>query len=134
MEFEDTDGYFDGPLALYRRPGSLLQEVLPPATQPVYLSVIYVAPDGMLHIMSFPFELEMLEMLGTRGTTNGPCTELFGDANIHVDLGPLKRMKGLYLGIGKDVIETYLTAGIHTSVSRLDLEHSLKCFERNVTL
>jgi hypothetical protein len=86
----------------------------------------------MIHMMRFPFEPQMLDVLATRGTTDGRCTDLFGDANIHVDLGPLEqRLDGLYLGIGKDAIRTFETDGICRSLSKLDLEHSLNCKERH---
>lgn len=130
-EFTNTDGYFNGSLTLFRRPTGQLMEVLPPAPRPVRVGVLYVAPDRMIHKMTFPFEPQMLEMLATRGKTDGRCTDLFGEANIHVDLGPLKRkMDGLYLGIGNDAVSTFETDGICNRLSKLDLEHSLNCLER----
>lgn len=129
-EMQDTKGYFDGPLTLYRRPSAQMQEVLPHDSRSVRVGVLYVAPDGMLHKPSFPFELKMLEMLETRAAT-GRCTDLFDDANIHIDLGPLKcEMDGLYLGIGKDSTISFETNGIRSLLGRLDLEHSACCFER----
>jgi hypothetical protein len=130
MDFIDNAGYFDGPLTLYRRPTTHLDEVLPPAPEPVHVGVVYVAPDGRIHGIFFQFEPGMLDMLATRNTTDGRCTDLFGEANIHVDLGPLKlKMDGLYLGIGKDAVSTFKTNGIRVRLSRLDLEHSLNCYE-----
>jgi hypothetical protein len=130
-EMQDTEGLFDGPLSLYRRQTAHLREVLPLQAEAVPVVLIYVAPDGWMHTMSFPFELPMLEMLKTRSRTNGRCTDLFGDSNIHVDLGPLKpRLDGLFLGIGRDVVQSFGTNGINSSVSWLDLQHSVCCFER----
>ena len=71
-EVQDTDGYFDGPMTLYQRPTLQMQEVLPTNSRSVRLAVLYVAPDGMLHKPSFPFELKMLEMLEMRAATGGP--------------------------------------------------------------
>ena len=131
MEFAETAGYFDGPLTLYSRPTTNLQEVLPAISEPVSVGVFFVDPDHTIHMMVCPFEPQMLNMLETKGTTDGRCTDLFGDANIHVDLGPLKRkMHGLYLGIGKDAVDTFETDGIRSRLSRLDLEHSVTCNER----
>jgi hypothetical protein len=127
----DTKGYFDGPLTLYKRPTHDLREVLPADASAVKVGLLYVAPDGMLHRMTFRFELRMLEMLQTREATNGRCSDLFGDANLHVDLGPLKSgTDGVYLGIGKDVPMDFNTNGVRCQVARLDLEHSICCFER----
>jgi len=127
----ETKGYFDGPLTLYKRPTHHLLEVLPADSSAVQVGVLYIAPDGMLHRAAFPFELKMLEMLQTRAATNGRCTDLFGDANLHVDLGPLKcGMDGVYLGIGKDATMEFNTNGVRCQVARLDLEHSICCFER----
>lgn len=111
-EMKETRGYFDGPLTVYRRQTEQMLEVLPDDSRSVRVGVLYVAPDGMLHKPSFPFELKMLEMLEIRAAT-GRCTDLFGDANIHIDLGPLKNeMDGLYLGIGKDSTISFETNGI----------------------
>ncbi|MBI1913358.1 MAG: hypothetical protein HYS12_01160 [Planctomycetes bacterium] len=130
-DLQETDGHFQGPLTLYRRHTLHLQEVLPLRAQAVTVTLIYVAPDGRLHIMSFPFELPMLEMIEMRSKTDGRCTDLFGEANIHVDLGPLKRgLDGLYLGIGRDVVYPFTTNEVHSSFARLDLQHSVSCFER----
>lgn len=128
---EGTKGYFDGPLTLYKRPTHHLREVLPTDYSAVQVGVLYVAPDGVLHRAFFQFELKMLEMLQTRAATDGRCTDLFGDANLHVDLGPLKcGMDGLYLGIGKDGTMKINTNGVPCQLARLDLEHSICCFER----
>jgi hypothetical protein len=81
--------------------------------------------------MSFPFELPMLEMIETRSRTDGRCTDLFGNANIHVDLGPLRRkLNGLYMGIGCDTVHGFASNGFHASIAKLDLEHSVSCNER----
>lgn len=129
-EMQETKGYFDGPLTLYRRQTEQMLEVLPDDSRSVRVGVLYVAPDGMLHKPSFPFELNMLKVLEIRAAT-GRCTDLFGDANIHIDLGPLKNeMDGLYLGIGKDSTISFETNGIRSQLARLDLEHSACCFER----
>jgi hypothetical protein len=128
---EDTDGHFQGPLMLYRRHTFDLQEVLPRSAQAVTCLVMYVAPDGRLHLLSFPFELPMLEMLETRSRTDGRCTDLFGDANIHVDLGLVKKgLDGPYLGIGRDVVHPFNTNGVQSSVARLDLQHAICNYER----
>jgi hypothetical protein len=105
--------------------------VLPANASAIQVGLLYVAPDGMLHRAAFPFELNMLEMLQTHSVTNGRCTDLFGGAKLHVDLGPLKDgMDGLYLGIGKDVKMGFNTNGVRCQVARLDLVHSIFCFER----
>ena len=128
-QVQDTKGYFDGPLTLFLRRTEQMQEVLPPDARSVRVGVLYVAPDRMLHKLSFPFELKMLEMLEIRAAT-GRCTDLFGEANF-IDLGPLKSvMDGLYLGIGKDSTISFETNGIRSLLARLDLEHSVCCFER----
>lgn len=87
---DNCHGYFDGGLALYKRRTSHLREVLPNIYHQALVSVIYVAPDGTIRKMGFSFEREMLDMLETRTNTQGRCTDLFGDQNIHIDLGPLK--------------------------------------------
>jgi hypothetical protein len=131
-EFTDTNGYFDGPLTLYRRPTNQLQETLPLAFQPVQAGVVCVTRKNTIRTVIFQFETQMQEMLVTRGATNGRCTDLFGDANVHVDLGSLKpKLDGLYLGIGKDAVVEFETNGIRCLVSRLDLEHAVHCFERH---
>ncbi len=131
-ELKDTKGFFDGPLVLYRRQTLHLLEVLPPIYRPVCVHVVYVAPNNMIHKASFCFEREMVGLLETRARTNGRCTDLFGQANIHVDLGPLKSLlKGLYLGVGRDAGEMVEIAGIKTFLARLDLEHSIYCQERS---
>jgi|SRR5579883_489773 len=127
----DTDDYFQGPLTLYRRPTLQLQEVLPPDPALVHVGMLYVAPDGMLHKMAFAFEQLMLEMIIMRGKTNGRCTDLFGSANIHVDLGPLKRYTdGLYLGIGEDVSREFNIGKVRILLAHMDSVHSLHCCER----
>lgn len=133
MELVDTDGFTDGPLTLYRRPTAQLEEVLPPILdRPICVGVLYVAPDGVIHVTASRFERRMLDMLVTRGATNGRCTDLFGEDNLHVDLGPLKqKLDGLYLGIGHDaIVEFPQPDGRVVTLSRLDLEHSAYCFER----
>jgi hypothetical protein len=130
-QLNDTKGYFDGPLTLYKRPTNHLREVLPADSSAVRVGLLYVAPDGMLHRALFPFELKMLDMLQTRSATDGRCTDLFGDSNLHIDLGPLKvGLDGMYLGIGKDDAREFNTNGVRCRVARLDLEHSICCFER----
>jgi hypothetical protein len=130
-EIKEPRGYFDGPITLYRRATAQMYEILPFDSRSVRVGVLYVAPDGMLHTPSFPFELQMLELLDTRALTGGRCTDLFGDANIHIDLGPLKsEMDGLYLGIGKDSTDVFNLNGTSLVLARLDLEHSICCNER----
>jgi hypothetical protein len=83
----------------------------------------------MIHKLGFMFEREMLDMLEMRSKTRGRCTDLFGEENIHVDLGPLKvDLDGLYLGIGRDAGDW--TETTKTFLSRLDAEHALSCQER----
>jgi hypothetical protein len=126
----DTKGYFDGPLTLYKRPTHHMLEVLPADSSAVQVGILYAAPNGKLHRAGFPFELKMLDMLQTRAATNGRCTDLFGNANIHVDLGPLKYgMGAVYLGVGKDTTIEFNTNGVRCQLARLDLEHSICCFE-----
>jgi hypothetical protein len=133
-QMDDTKGYFGGPLTLYKRPTYHLREVLPAHSTTVHVGVLYVAPGGVLHRAVFPFELKMLEMLHTRAATNGRCTDLFADANLHVDLGPLKYgMDGVYLGIGTDATLEFTTNGVSCRLARLDLEHSICCFERFIS-
>lgn len=128
---ESSRGYFDGPLTLYRRHTSHLAEVLPRIYRSIPVSVIYVAPDNMIHKIGSRFEREMLDMLEMRSKTCGRCTDLFGVDNIHVDLGPLKvGLDGLYLGIGRDAGDWVETNDTKTFMSRLDAEHALSCKER----
>ena len=130
-ELEDTKKCFDGPLVLYRRQTSSLIEVLPPIYNPVCVHVIYIAPDNMIHKVAFCFERELVGMLEMRAKTNGRCTDLFGNANIHVDLGPLKMLlQGLYLGVGRDKGMIIETSGWKTFLARLDQIHSMNCKER----
>ena len=127
----ETSGFFRGPLTLFRRPTPDLQEALPVNHETVRVGVIYVTPRGQIEALSFGFERLMLEMLKTRGATNGRCTDLFGPANIHVDVAPLKLGLGhLCLGIGQDEgIEVQSLE--HTMfLSWLDLMHCVHCKER----
>ncbi len=129
---DETHGFFQGPLTLYKRPTTHLREVLPEYTEHVNVTLIYVSPDNMIFTASFPFEPLMLEMMATRCRTNGQCTDRFGDANVHVDLGPLKSgMDGLYLGIGKDSALDFDYNGRRCRISKLDVAHSVFCFERS---
>ena len=119
-ELADTHGYFNGPLTLYRRHTQQLQETLPSIYETVSVGLVYVTPHGQIRMMVFPFERQMLDMLKTRADTNGRCTDLFGDANIHVDLGPLKgKLDGLYLGIGHDKGTTIKTSGIQSFLAKM---------------
>lgn len=134
-ELVDTKGYFEGPLVLYRRYTNQLREVLPPVYSTVRVHLVYVSPHGHIERWMFPFEREMLEMIEVRGKTCGRCTEFFGDANIHVDLGPLKPgMDGLYLGIGRDATSIAKLNGTDVVLSRLDIAHSLNNFERHTRI
>jgi hypothetical protein len=129
-EMTDTDGHFTGPLTLYRRRTTHLREALPPEADAVPVSLIYVAPDGLAHVFRFAFEVPMLDTFATRSKTHGRCTDLFGESNIHVDLGPLKRkLEGLYLGIGRDAVHEFSTNGVRSSISWMDLQHSAACCE-----
>src|SRR5262249_43058999 len=55
-EMADTNGYFKGPLTLYRRPTPHLREVLPQIYETVRVGVVYVSPCGLTYTMVFPFE------------------------------------------------------------------------------
>ena len=95
------------------------------------MSVIYVAPDRMIHKIGFVFEREMLDMLEMRSKTRGRCTDLFGEENIHVDLGPLTvGLDGLYFGIGRDAGNWVETNKTKTFLSLLDQVHAVNCRER----
>ena len=132
-EITDTDGYFEGGLLLYQRPTSHLCEVLPGQFTPVKSGVTYLAPDNTIVSIAFNFEREMLGLLETRAATGGRCTDLFGDANLHVHLWPVETtVDGLCLGIGKDVGASVELNGVRTFVPRLDLEHALTVRERIV--
>jgi len=63
---ENTLGFFVGPLTLYRRHTAHLREVLPRIYRSVPVSVIYVAPNNLVHKIGFSFEREMLGMLEMR--------------------------------------------------------------------
>lgn len=131
----DTHSYFRGPLTLYRRPTGQLEEVLPPYQSSVPVGVVYVAQDEMIHTMTFSFEPLMLDMLRTRGATDGRCTDQFGGQNVHVCLGPLTaELDGLFLGVGEDVMTEFRCGDYRANLSRLDLEQSLNCRERFVIL
>lgn len=130
-QIDDAQGYFTGPLLLYRRTTTHLLEVLPPTYTPVSVHVFYVEESGLIHRLSFRFEREMSGMLETRAATCGRCTDQFGDANIHVDLASLKsRFDQLYLGIGRDQGPVYDEHGVRSVLSQIDIEHSLHCFEQ----
>jgi hypothetical protein len=130
-ELDTTDGFFDGPLVLFRRQTPHLLEVLPRRYTPIRVTLVYVSPDGTVRTLSFPFEREMLLMLEMRARTRGRCTDLFGEANIHVDLGPIKRrLDGLYLGIGRDAGDLVELDGAKMFLARLDQVQSLNCAER----
>jgi hypothetical protein len=134
-QLTDTNGCFEGLLQLYRRTTLHLHEVLPALYDPVYVGVVYVDPAGGVQEIFFPFERQMLGLFKTRSETNGRCTELFGPANIHVELGPLKmKLDDLYLGVGIDLGRQVQTNGIVTFVSRLDHELACHCQERGVLL
>jgi hypothetical protein len=131
QELKDTRGYFDGPLVLYARHTTTLREVLPPIYNPINVHVCYVAPDNIIHDVSFCFEERMIGLLEMRAKTNGCCTDIFGEKNIHVDLAPLKlELNGQYLGIGQDVYCTLEIAGTINRIARLDWVHSISCRER----
>ena len=128
---KNTHGYFRSPLTLYRRHTTHLLEVLPSIYRSVPVSVIYIAPDRMIHKVGFMFEREMLDMLEIRSETRGRCTDLFGEENIHVDLGPLQvGLDGLYLGIGHDAGNWVETNKTKTFLSLLDQVHAITCRER----
>jgi hypothetical protein len=131
---EDTKGYFDGPVLLYRRVSYNMREVLPRLYEPVEAGVVYMEPDGTLQTVTFAFEAPMLGMIETRGKTDGRCTDELGDANLHIDLGPFNpSLDGLHLGVGKDVFDLQGSKSPcgPFRLARLDLEHSVCCFERS---
>ncbi len=128
---ENTRGYFDGPVTLYRRPTLQMREVLPTEYDPVRVAVFYVPPEGALRIAQFPFERKMLDMLEIKSRTGGRCTDLFGVNNIHIDLGPLKQYTDeLCLGVGCDRCESFEALDHKSELAKLDLEHSIVCYER----
>jgi hypothetical protein len=129
---DDTMGCFKGPLTLYKRHTKQLGEVLPRIYQPVRVHVVYVGPDAVVRQIHFCFEREMMGMLEMRARTNGRCTDLFGSANVHVDLGPLKTLQdGLFLGVGHDAGITMKTEEGEVFLSALDVTHALFCQERS---
>jgi hypothetical protein len=129
----DASCFFRGPLTLYRRPTHDLREALESLYEPVRVAVIYVNPHEEIQVLSFVFERRMLEMLKMRGSTNGRCTDLFGAANIHVDLGPLCLGMGYpCLGIGQDEGIEVPSLGYKMFLSKLDLMHCIYCKERFV--
>jgi hypothetical protein len=129
---ENTHGYFRGPLTIYRRPTAHLLEVLPCVYRSVPVSVVYVTPEKRIHKVGFIFEREMLDMLEMRSKTHGRCTDLFGEENIHVDLGPLTAgLDGLYLGIGRDAGNWVETDHTKSFISLLDHTHAMNCQERH---
>lgn len=136
-EWIDKDrNYFEGPLYLYRRVTAQLQEVLTPFYTTVPVSVIYVSPRGHVRVLGFRFEREMIGMLETRGQTEGRCTDLFGEMNIHADLGPLthndhgeNKIENSYFGVGRDLGTRVQTDDTFTVLSRLDELHAMNCME-----
>jgi hypothetical protein len=134
-QLTETNGYFGGPLQLYRRTTTHLQEVLPALYDPIHVGVLYVEPSGGVQKIVFPFERQMLGLFKTRSETNGRSTDLFGPANIHVELGPLKiKLDDLYLGIGVDLGRPIQTNGITTFLSRVDHDLACHCQERGTLL
>ena len=128
---ENTQGYFSGPIKLYRRVSNEMKEVLPDSYRTIPVSVVYLSPDGQVHRFGSQFETAMLNMLRLRSLTNGRCTEaLETGQNIHVDLGPLKNQApGLCLGVGTDQGDMGTLLGRDVFRSRLDAEHALQCNE-----
>jgi hypothetical protein len=128
---ENTQGYFSGPITLYRRVSNELREVLPVSYRSIPVSVVYLSPDGWVHRFGSQFETNMLNMLRLRARTNGRCTEALGAGqNIHIDLGPLTRQTPeLCLGVGMDEGDTASLLGREVFRSRLDAEHALQCNE-----
>jgi hypothetical protein len=128
---EVTQGYFSGPIKLYRRVSNEMMEVLPHFYQTIPVSVVYVSPDGQVHRFGSKFEAAMLSMLKLRSRTNGRCTDaLEAGQNIHIDLGPLKRQTPeLCLGVGTDEGDMASLFGRDVFRSRLDAEHSIQCNE-----
>lgn len=130
--WEDSQGqFFKGSVSLYsKRPHDLL-EVLPASHTTVPVHLMYVTPMGQIQWFTFLFEREMVGMLTTRGGTVGRCTDLFGDANIHVDLGPLSNeLGGAYIGVGQDLEHRMDIRGTIIGFSHLDVTHTVNCQER----
>lgn len=128
---DKTSGFFKGPLTLYRRPTDHLREVLPSVYEPVRISVAYVTPHGQIQMLAFNFERQMLEVFKIRGVTNGRCTDLFGLANIHIDLGPLLLgLKHRCFGIGEDEGVVVESMGHKNFLPKLDIVHCIHCKER----
>jgi hypothetical protein len=128
---KDTFGFFKNGATLYRRPTENFREVLPSLYEPVRVGVVHVTPHGRIQYVTFTFERLMLEMVQTRGATNGRCTDLFGAANIHVDVSPLHAGLGYpCLGIGEDEGISLESQGHTMFLSLLDLLHCVHCKER----
>lgn len=129
-EFDAPYDHFEGPVTLYKRYSMQMHDVLPSKARGVYAGVLYVAPDGTLQRTRFRFETAILGMIETRNRT-GRCTDLFGDRNIHIDLGPLTpSLDDLYLGVGKDTTISFTIDGIESRIPSLDLIHSVNCQEQ----
>lgn len=128
---ENTRGFFEGPITLYRRRTNQLRDVLPSFFRTVTVVVWYVSPKSRVTKLGFAFEREMQGMLETRSRTKGRCTDLLGHSNVHVDLGPLKDdLKDPSVGVGRDVAYSVQTNDVTVELSRLDVEHALNCRER----
>jgi hypothetical protein len=124
--------FFEGQVQLYSRPTTSVDEVLPHIYEKTPVSVVQVAPNGVIHHLSFVFETPMLSMFETRGKTDGRVTDALGEANIHVDLGPLKvDLEKNSLGVGIDTAWTFESGLPRVRLSMLDLELSLVSHERH---
>ena len=130
QQLTQTDGYFCSPVTLYPRKSHQLRDILPHSYQSVKVSVLHVSPQNVIHKMTFAFDTQMLEMLAVRGSTDGRCTDLLDEMNVHVHLGPLCDAKDeLVMGVGKDTTHRFTINGVERNLARLDLEHALNCRE-----
>jgi len=120
--------WFDGPVALYEKQSTNLSEVLPFHYEPVAVHVVYTDSRGDGLWCSFIFEREMLGMLRMRGRTGGRCTDLFGVANLHVDLVPLGGDLSRYVGVAED--RRMELDEVKMYLSPLDATHAVSCMER----
>jgi hypothetical protein len=130
---DDERRFFDGSVALYRRHTPHLRELLPLSHSSVRTGVLYVSPDNIVYELAFNFDREMAGMLWTKGENRGRCTDLFGDANIHVNLGPLNVLfDDMFIGVGKDIESTFYVDGTPMAISHLDATHCINCQERTL--
>lgn len=91
-----------GDLTLYEKRNYHFRDILPSEYEVVPVHCFYVSPQKQIDWLTFNFETPMLETLEIRGRTNGASTDLFGEKNIHIQLGPISGKLGPYVGIATD--------------------------------